>query len=167
MCTIPRKQKNNINIKPGTQTFFVKFYKGVGQKGLGFSIVGGSDLQNSTGIYVKTIFPNGQAAENGELREGRISGWPECVFALQLNLTALLSQSEGDEILAINNVPASTLTHAEAIAAFKAVKNGVIVLQVGRRNSEPANNVQNNKIDYKSCSVSALDLVQFARINNH
>jgi len=102
-CTLPRggagRQQYSI------QT--VKFEKGPGLKSLGFSIVGGKDSpKGSMGIYVKTIFPNGQA------------------------LGTLI---EGDEIFSINGTSVSSLTHAEAISMFKEVKQGTIVVTIGRR----------------------------------
>lgn len=39
----------------------------------------------------------------------------------------------GDEILSINSKPLHGMTHAEAIAEFKSVKAGDVVLHVGRR----------------------------------
>ena len=45
------------------------FEKGPGKKSLGFTVVGGKDSpKGSIGIYVKSIFPNGQAV--GLLKEG-------------------------------------------------------------------------------------------------
>lgn len=55
-----------------TSVHTISFFKGTGKKSLGFSIVGGRDSpKGSIGIFVKTIFPDGQAAEEGKLVEGK------------------------------------------------------------------------------------------------
>ena len=63
-CTLPRQRKSqSYSIKN------VSFEKGPGKKSLGFTVVGGKDSpKGSIGIYVKSIFPNGQAL--GMLKEG-------------------------------------------------------------------------------------------------
>ncbi|XP_046964574.1 serine/arginine repetitive matrix protein 1-like [Vanessa cardui] len=92
-----------------THTFEVRFTKSAGGKGLGFSIVGGRDSpRGDMGIFVKTIFNNGQAAESGLLREG-------------------------DEILSVNGRGTAGLTHSEAIRLFKDVRAGPVILRVTRR----------------------------------
>ncbi|XP_063242131.1 PDZ domain-containing protein 2-like isoform X2 [Bacillus rossius redtenbacheri] len=103
-CTLPRHGGN-----AAFTILSVAFSKGPGQKGLGFSIVGGRDSpKGNMGIYVKTVFPNGQAAENGRLKEG-------------------------DEILAVNGKALHGLSHQEAITVFKEIRVGEVLLHIGRR----------------------------------
>ncbi|XP_012280150.1 uncharacterized protein LOC105699592 [Orussus abietinus] len=104
-CTLPRPGRSGASFSILT----ARFSKGPGHKGLGFSIVGGIDSpRGNMGIYVKTVFPNGQAADLGSVKEG-------------------------DEILSVNSKPLHGMTHAEAIAEFKAVKAGDVILHIGRR----------------------------------
>ncbi|XP_053657875.1 uncharacterized protein LOC128706956 [Anopheles marshallii] len=97
----------------------VTFYKGAGMKSLGFSIVGGRDSpRGNMGIYVKTVFPSGQAALDGTL-------------------------VAGDEILSINDVAVQGMSHCETIALFKNVKEGPVVLKLARRRYHRAKSVDN------------------------
>uniref|UniRef100_A0A182T4M9 PDZ domain-containing protein n=1 Tax=Anopheles maculatus TaxID=74869 RepID=A0A182T4M9_9DIPT len=97
----------------------VTFYKGTGMKSLGFSIVGGRDSpRGNMGIYVKTVFPSGQAALDGTLMAG-------------------------DEILSINDAAVQGMSHCETIALFKNVKEGPVVLKLARRRYHRAKSVDN------------------------
>jgi len=104
-CTLPRQRKSqSYSIKN------VTFEKGPGKKSLGFTVVGGKDSpKGSIGIYVKSIFPNGQAV--GLLKEG-------------------------DEIFSVNGRSVAGLTHSEAIGMFKETKVGAIQVTLGRREAK-------------------------------
>ncbi|XP_055299285.1 uncharacterized protein LOC129566918 isoform X2 [Sitodiplosis mosellana] len=113
-CTLPRSN-NGFTIR------HARFTKGNGAKGLGFSIVGGVDSpKGSMGIYVKTVYAHGQAAEKGTLKEG-------------------------DEILVVNGKSLQGMKHDEAINVFKSIKTGDVVILIGRR--LPKNRNKNESID--------------------
>ncbi|CAG9772709.1 unnamed protein product [Ceutorhynchus assimilis] len=103
-CTLPRRPASSVC------TFHtVTLEKGAGKKSLGFTIVGGRDSpKGALGIFIKTIMLNGQAAEDGRLKEG-------------------------DEILAVNGQVCHDISHADAVLLFKSVKSGPITLHICRR----------------------------------
>ncbi|XP_049548705.1 uncharacterized protein LOC125959803 isoform X2 [Anopheles darlingi] len=104
-CTLPRRPKSTL-----CSFHTVTFQKGPGKKSLGFTIVGGRDSpRGALGIFIKSILPSGQAAEDGRLLAG-------------------------DEVLAVNGQVCHDLTHLEAVKLFKSIKMGEIVLQLCRRN---------------------------------
>ncbi|KAM8711954.1 hypothetical protein ACLKA7_012465 [Drosophila subpalustris] len=102
--------EGNGRCTPKTITFF----KGPGMKSLGFSIVGGRDSpKGNMGIFVKTVFPSGQAADDGTLQAG-------------------------DEIVEINGHSVQGMSHAETIGLFKNVREGTIALKILRRKLQKA-----------------------------
>ena len=121
--------------------YTVVFEKGQGRKSLGFSIVGGRDSPKGImGIFVKTILPTGQAAENGRLLEGKLRNLGDkgsvlftfCRFILLITHPFSLI---GDEILAVNGSILHGLSHGDAISIFKSIRSGPVVLQIARRNA--------------------------------
>lgn len=103
-CTLPRRPRSTF-----TSFHTVSFEKGPGKKSLGFTIVGGRDSpRGALGIFIKSILPTGQAADDGRLQAG-------------------------DEILAVNGFVCHDLSHQEAVKMFKDVKLGEISLQICRR----------------------------------
>ncbi|XP_058120088.1 serine-rich adhesin for platelets-like [Anopheles ziemanni] len=118
-CTLPRRPKSSL-----CSFHTVAFEKGPGKKSLGFTIVGGRDSpRGALGIFIKSILPSGQAAEDGRLRAG-------------------------DEVLAVNGQVCHDLTHLEAVKLFKSIKTGEIVLQLCRRNKSAHRSMD---IDANAC----------------
>merc|ERR1719220_705473 len=116
---IPRMRPKSLSVSIHT----IEFEKGPGKKGLGFSVVGGIDSpKGSIGIFVKTVFPVGQAIDQGTLKEG-------------------------DEILAVNGLALQGMSHAEAISVFKNIRSEKVLLHAARRDATMRRKYKSNSCD--------------------
>ncbi|XP_058801623.1 PDZ domain-containing protein 2-like [Phymastichus coffea] len=107
---IGKKRPDYLPLESTTTTRHVaRFEKGLGKPSLGFSVVGGRDSpRGEMGIFVRRVFPGGQADVSKTL-------------------------FQGDEILSFNGKVLQGCTHREAIELFKAVREGAIELELARR----------------------------------
>ncbi|CAL1673162.1 unnamed protein product [Lasius platythorax] len=95
-----------------------RFEKGYGKPSLGFSVVGGRDSpRGDMGIFVRRVFPGGQADTSKSL-------------------------FQGDEILSLNGKILKGRTHQEVIELFKTVREGIVELEITRRHRYPRNTLK-------------------------
>ncbi|XP_011300697.1 uncharacterized protein [Fopius arisanus] len=117
LTCIAKSRKDPVEPTPDADQYLMRhvarFEKGIGKPSLGFSVVGGRDSpRGEMGIFVRRVFPGGQADSS----------------------KALL---QGDEILCLNGKQLRGCTHQEVIELFKAVREGVVELEIARRHRYP------------------------------
>ncbi|XP_034188670.2 uncharacterized protein LOC117608139 [Osmia lignaria lignaria] len=120
-CLSKERKGTESNLESSTESqhyltrHIAKFEKGYGKPSLGFSVVGGRDSpRGEMGIFVRRVFPGGQADVSKSL-------------------------FQGDEILSLNGKVLRGYTHQEVIELFKAVREGPVELEITRRHRYPKN----------------------------
>ncbi|CAK9826413.1 PDZ domain-containing protein 2 [Anthophora retusa] len=120
-CLSKERKGAESSLESNTETqhyltrHIAKFEKGYGKPSLGFSVVGGRDSpRGEMGIFVRRVFPGGQADVSKSL-------------------------FQGDEILSLNGKVLRGYTHQEVIELFKAVREGPVELEITRRHRYPKN----------------------------
>ncbi|XP_012541985.2 uncharacterized protein LOC105839900 isoform X2 [Monomorium pharaonis] len=114
-CLSENQKNTRSNMEPATESqhylsrHVARFEKGYGKPSLGFSVVGGKDSpRGDMGIFVRRVFPGGQADISRSL-------------------------FQGDEILSLNGQILKGRTHQEVIELFKTVREGTVELEITRR----------------------------------
>ncbi|XP_015110001.1 uncharacterized protein LOC107036504 isoform X1 [Diachasma alloeum] len=117
LTCVTKTRKDPVEPTPDADQYLTRhvarFEKGIGKPSLGFSVVGGRDSpRGEMGIFVRRVFPGGQADSSKAL-------------------------FQGDEILSLNGKQLRGCTHQEVIELFKAVREGVVELEIARRHRYP------------------------------
>ncbi|XP_011870434.1 PREDICTED: uncharacterized protein LOC105563441 [Vollenhovia emeryi] len=123
-CLSENQKDTRSSVEPATESqhylsrHVARFEKGYGKPSLGFSVVGGRDSpRGDMGIFVRRVFPGGQADISRSL-------------------------FQGDEILSLNGQVLKGRTHQEVIELFKTVREGTVELEITRRHRYPKSTVK-------------------------
>lgn len=123
-CLSENQKDTRGSAEPATESqhcltrHVARFEKGYGKPSLGFSVVGGRDSpRGDMGIFVRRVFPGGQADISRSLLQG-------------------------DEILSLNGQILKGRTHQEVIELFKTVREGTVELEITRRHRYPKSTVK-------------------------
>ena len=90
-----------------------------GEKGLGFSIAGGTDYpidEGDTSVYITAIIPGGAAEKNGHLRVGDKARQFSSFITYQL-----ISK----QLLKVNGQPLENVTHEQSVAVLQRTQRNV------------------------------------------
>ncbi|XP_071645550.1 uncharacterized protein [Temnothorax longispinosus] len=123
-CLSENQKDTRSSVEPAAESqhylsrHVARFEKGYGKPSLGFSVVGGRDSpRGDMGIFVRRVFPGGQADISRSL-------------------------FQGDEILSLNGQILKGRTHQEVIELFKTVREGTVELEITRRHRYPKSTVK-------------------------